>query len=43
MEYIKPAVVDYGVLEEVTASLGPGGNDDGGTKQFHSTAPQNGA
>jgi hypothetical protein len=39
MDYIKPEIADYGSLEELTANLGPGGNDDGGTKQFHTTAP----
>jgi hypothetical protein len=39
MEYMKPEVIDYGSLEEMTENLGPGGQDDGGTKEFHTTAP----
>jgi hypothetical protein len=39
VEYTKPQIVDYGTIEELTASLGPGGADDGGTKRFHSTKP----
>jgi hypothetical protein len=39
MDYAKPEVVDYGSIEELTANLGPGGADDGGTKEFHTTSP----
>ena len=39
VDYTKPEVMDYGTLTELTAALGPGGADDGGTKQFHSTRP----
>ena len=39
MEYTKPEILDYGTLTEMTAALGPGGSDDGGTKRFHSTTP----
>jgi hypothetical protein len=39
VSYDKPEIVDYGTIEELTASLGPGGQDDGGTKRFHSTTP----
>ena len=39
MDYAKPQIVDYGTVEELTAALGPGGSDDGGTKQFHTTRP----
>lgn len=38
-EYAQPEIADYGSLEELTANLGPGGRDDGGHKQFHTTAP----
>lgn len=41
MSYDKPEIVDYGTIEELTANLGPGGADDGGTKRFHTTAPGN--
>jgi hypothetical protein len=37
--YDKPEIVDYGTIEDLTAKLGPGGADDGGTKAFDSTAP----
>ena len=40
MDYTKPEVVDYGTVEELTANMGPGGGEDGGNKQFHTTAPQ---
>jgi hypothetical protein len=39
-DYIKPEIADYGSLEDLTANLGPGGRDDGGTKEFHTTAPR---
>jgi hypothetical protein len=39
VSYDKPEIVDYGTIEELTAALGPGGQDDGGTKRFHSTRP----
>ena len=39
-EYDTPEIADYGSLEELTARLGPGGRDDGATKEFHTTAPR---
>lgn len=39
MDYKKPEVVDYGTVEELTAKLGVGGREDGGTKAFHTTKP----
>lgn len=41
VEYTKPAVVDYGTVEELTAAQGPNGSEDpNGSKAFHGTAPQ---
>ena len=36
MEYVKPEIVDYGTLEDLTAGAPTKGTEDGGNK-FHAT------
>jgi hypothetical protein len=36
VEYVKPEIVDYGTLEDLTAGAPTRGNEDGGNK-FHAT------
>jgi hypothetical protein len=39
MDYIKPEVVDYGTVEELTAQQSPATGEDGGNKVFHGSSP----
>lgn len=36
MDYIKPEIVDYGTLEDLTAGTPTAGGEDGGNK-FHAS------
>jgi hypothetical protein len=40
MDYVKPEVVDYGTVEELTAQLAGGTGEDGGNKIFHGSSPR---